>query len=72
MNIEFDHTNGWMTENAVVKALGLGGGGYVRGLAIPRTDMRKKKAKRACFRYRVEDVKKYLTDHTTIPDTDPR
>lgn len=69
MKINFEHKNGWMTEHAVVKSLGLGNCEYVRELPIPRTDMRRQGAKRACYRYRVDDVKKYLTDNTLIPDT---
>lgn len=68
MKIKFEHKNGWMTENAVVKALGLGNGGYVRKLPIPRTDMRPKGAGRACYRYRVDDVEKYLNESTDTPE----
>lgn len=69
MNITFDHKNGWMTEHAVTQALGLGNSSYVRKLPIPRTDMRAEGAKRAFYRYRVEDIKKYLEDNTATPET---
>ena len=68
MNINFSHKNGWMTEYAVVKALGLANSDYVRRLPIPRTDMRLKGAKRSCFRYRMDDVKKYLKENTVTPE----
>ena len=66
-NAGFEQQNGWMTETAVARALGVGSPHYVRRLPIPRTSLRTPTARYERNRYRVEDVQAYLTANTTTP-----